>query len=455
MDPLFLSRVQFALTSAFHYIYPPLSIGLGLFLVIIEGMYLKTGDEGYLKLTKFWAKIFGLTFALGVATGLVQVFGFGSNWANYSRYVGDVFGSALGAEGVFAFFLEAGFLGVVLFGWDRVSKESHYLSTILVCLGAHFSAIWIVVANSWMQTPTGYKIIGEGAQARAVVTNFLEMALNPSSVDRLTHVILGCWITGALLVVSVSAYHILKKKHVDLAKRGLKIGLYGALAVLVLQLYSADVTARGVAKHQPAKLAAMEGVFKTNPEGEGTALTAIGYVDTKAEKVVGWKLPGLLSMLIYRNDKTPVPGLDQVPRDEWPNVQVVFQSYHLMIAAWGLMFVIAAVGAYKLKRKTIEKAPFVLWALILSVFLPHVANFTGWMTAEVGRQPWVVYKLLKTADGVSPNITGGQVAGSITMFVVIYTMLFAVFIFLLNNKIQLGPTDDDASVYRDPYLGKK
>ncbi len=293
MDVVSLSRIQFALTSGFHYIYPPLSIGLGLMLVIFEGMYLKTKKQLYKEITKFWVKIFALTFALGVATGLVQLFGFGTNWAQYSRFVGDVFGSALGAEGVFAFFLEAGFLGLMLFGWDRVSAKIHYFSTICVAAGAHFSAIWIVVANSWMQTPAGFKIIGEGTKTKAVVTDFWAMVFNPSSVDRLTHVILGCWLSGIFLLLSVTAYYYLKKQHMDFARATMKIGLCAAAVVLVLQLISADITARGVAFNQPSKLAAMEGIYQTE---KATPLTLIGWVDTENQTVKGIQIPGLLSL---------------------------------------------------------------------------------------------------------------------------------------------------------------
>ncbi|MCB1117568.1 MAG: cytochrome ubiquinol oxidase subunit I, partial [Chlamydiia bacterium] len=212
MDVLTLSRIQFGLNSTFHYIYPPMSIGIGLMLVIIEGFYIKTKKPIYKQMAKFWTKIFALTFALGVATGLVQLFAFGNNWARYSRFVGDVFGSALGAEGIFAFFLEAGFVGLMLFGWDRVKPKMHYFSTICVAAGAHFSAVWIVIANSWMQTPTGYKIVGQGLKARAVVTDFWAMVFNPSAMDRLAHVLIGCWLTGTFLIVSVSAYYIIKKR---------------------------------------------------------------------------------------------------------------------------------------------------------------------------------------------------------------------------------------------------
>ena len=223
MDVVMLSRIQFALTSGFHYIYPPLSIGIGLMLVIFEGIYLKTKSPLYKEIAKFWVKVFALTFALGVATGVVQLFGFGTNWARYSRYVGDVFGSALGAEGIFAFFLESGFLGVMLFGWERCSAKMHYFSTVCVALGAHSSAVWIVVANSWMQTPAGFKIVGEGVDAKAVVTDFWQMVLNPSSIDRLIHVVLGCWLAGIFLIMSVSAYYLLKKKHAAFSKVTMKI----------------------------------------------------------------------------------------------------------------------------------------------------------------------------------------------------------------------------------------
>jgi len=229
MDVLTLSRIQFGATIAFHYIYPPLSIGLGVLLVVMEGLWLKTSKPVYHQMARFWTKVFALTFAIGVATGIVMEFEFGTNWATYSRFVGDVFGSALAAEGIFAFFLESGFLAVLLFGWDRVGRKTHFFSTCMVCLGAHFSAIWIVVANSWMQTPVGYHIVGEGLKARAEVTNFWEVVFNPSMVDRLFHTLCGAWQDGAFLVVSVSAWYLLKRKHLDFARASLRVGLAVAL----------------------------------------------------------------------------------------------------------------------------------------------------------------------------------------------------------------------------------
>jgi len=453
MDTVILSRIQFALTSSFHYFYPPLSIGLGLMLVFFEGMYLRTNNVLYKTIAQFWMKVFGLTFALGVATGLVQLFGFGTNWARYSRFVGDVFGSALGAEGVFAFFLEAGFIGIMLFGWERVSKKMHYLATILVAIGSHFSAVWIVVANSWMQTPAGYKIVGEGSEAKAVVTDFWQMVCNPSALDRLTHVILGCWLSGAFLILSVSAYYMLKQRHGNFARICMKSGLLFAGIVLILQLISADSTARGVSVNQPIKLAAMEGVYKTAPY---TPLGIIGWVDSEQEQVHALRIPGLLSFLVYHNVDTPVRGLQEFPKDEWPNVPVLFQTYHLMIMMWGAMCLAVLAACYAWRKKKLEKAKWVLRFLVVSVVFPAFANLSGWYTAEMGRQPWVVYKLLRTKDGVSPSIVASQVATSIIMLICIYSLLFVLFLYLLNRKIQHGPDGEPGEKgaeleYRNPY----
>jgi cytochrome d ubiquinol oxidase subunit I len=449
MDALILSRIQFALNICFHYIYPPISIGLGLMLVIMEGLYLKTKDHKYKEMTNFWIKIFALTFALGVATGLVQTFAFGTNWARYSRFVGDVFGSALAAEGMFAFFLESGFLGILLFGWDRVGPKLHYFSTICVCLGAHFSAVWIVIANSWMQTPAGFHIVESSMGLRAEITNFWEMVFNPSSIDRLCHVLLGCWLTGAFFVISVAAYYILKNRHKEIANAMMSIGLIFGMVVLILQLISGDSSAKVVAKYQPEKLAAFEGIYETTPS---TAFSVVGWVDKEKEKVHAMKIPGILSFLVHGNFSTPVAGLDQFPRDEWPNVSLSFQSFHIMIITWVLMTVITVLGLYFWRKKTLHKQKGLLWAMIFSVLLPHIGQQCGWIAAEVGRQPWIVYKVLKTSDGVSKSISASQVFGSITMFVAIYILLFALFIFLLDRKIKHGPekisTRDD-QIYRD------
>ncbi len=416
----------------------------------MEGLYLKTKDHKYKEMTHFWIKIFSLTFALGVATGLVQTFAFGTNWARYSRFVGDVFGSALAAEGVFAFFLEAGFLGILLFGWDRVGPKVHYFSTICVCLGAHFSAVWIIAANSWMQTPAGFHIVDSPLGPRAEITNFWEMVFNPSFLDRLCHTILACWLTGAFFVISVAAYYLLKKKHQPIARSMMYIGLSFAMISLVLQLVSGDSSARLVARYQPAKLAAFEGIYKTAP---ATPLSLFGWVDAKQEIVHSVQIPGALSVLTYHDLQTPVTGLDKIPRNEWPNVPLCFQTYHIMIFMWLLMFLIALFGFYYWARGRLEEKRALLWAMVFSVALPHIGQQCGWISAEVGRQPWIVYKVLRTSEGVSHSIRASQVFGSITMFVIIYILLFTLFLFLLDRKIKHGPeplrSDPDDQIYSD------
>lgn len=440
MDVEILARVQFAITIMFHYIYPPLSIGLGAALVIMEGAYLRTRDVHFLQMAKFWTKIFALTFAMGVSTGIVMEFEFGTNWSTYSRYVGDVFGSALAAEGVFAFFLESGFLAILLFGWDRVGPKMHFFATLMVCLGAHFSAIWIVVANSWMQTPAGFHVVGEGLSARAEIVDFWAMVFNPSSMIRLAHTIIGAWLAGAFLVVSVSAYYLLKNKHFEFAKDSLKIGLSLGLFALVLQGITGDASAKCVVKHQPAKLAAIEAQFHTEKE---VPYALFGIVDTLNERInYALKVPYLLSYLTSGDGSGEVIGLDRFPRADWPKTAVLFQTYRLMIAMWTILLMLSLLAIFMWRRKTLFSSRKVLWALVFSVICPQIGNQVGWMTAEMGRYPWIVYDLLRISEGLSRSVTANQVLGSIIMFSVVYLMLFILFVYLLHQKITHGPSAD-------------
>jgi cytochrome d ubiquinol oxidase subunit I len=440
MDVLTLSRIQFGATIAFHYIYPPLSIGLGLMLVCMEGAWLKTKKPVYHQMARFWTKVFALTFAIGVATGIVMEFEFGTNWATYSRFVGDVFGSALAAEGIFAFFLESGFLAVLLFGWDKVGRKMHFFSTCMVCLGAHFSAVWIVVANSWMQTPTGYHIVGEGLKARAEVTDFWQVVFNPSMLDRLFHTICGAWQAGAFLVISVSAWYVLKNKFTDFARASLRISLTVALIASLLQLASGHHSAQGVGKNQPAKLAAFEGLYDTT---SNAPLTAIGYVDEKNERVVGIQIPWMLSFLAHNDFHAPVTGLHDFPPQDRPPVAWSFFFFHGMVTAGMATILISALGCFFARRRTLFKQRWLLWVLVFSVLGPQIANQFGWFAAEVGRQPWIVYGLMRTPEGLSKVVQANVVLTSLILFTFIYFLLFAVFIYLLNDKIQHGPHADD------------
>ena len=452
MDVEILSRIQFAFTITFHYIYPPLSIGLSLALILMEGMFLKTKNPIWEKLVKFWLKVFAMTFALGVATGIPMMFSLGTNWARYSRFVSDVSGSIIGAEGMFAFLVEAGFLGVLLFGWDKVSRKMHFMSTILVSVGAHFSAIWIVSFNSWMQTPAGYTLttLPDGTEV-AQVNKWSEVFFNPSNMSHITHVLLGAWLAGAFLIVSVAAYYLLKNRHKEFAMKSMKVGLVIVMVSTILQLVSADHLARKIAMHNPEKFASFEGVYKTEPY---TPAYVLGWVDKENQVVHGISVPGLLSLMTYRNAETPVRGLDQFPQDQWPMVPVVFQLYHIMIMTWVAMFIAAAIGGYHWWKKKLVMRPLFLKYLVAAVLFPPIGNIAGWYSACMGRQPYVVYKLLKTKDAFSPVISSGQVLGSLIMFVVMYLLFFVLFLVLLDKKIKNGPDHDEEELpYRDVFKG--
>ncbi|MCB2205136.1 cytochrome ubiquinol oxidase subunit I [bacterium] len=438
LDVLFLSRFQFALTIMFHYLFPPLSIGLGVVMVITEGMFLKTKNRQYEVMARFWTKIFAVVFAMGVATGIVMEFEFGTNWATYSRYVGDVFGSPLAAEGVFAFFLESGFLAVLVFGWDRVGPKMHFFSTLMVAFGSMFSAVWIVVANSWQQTPAGFHIVGEGMMARAEITDFWTMVFNPSSVDRLTHTLIGAFILGGFFVMSITAWYILHKRHMVVAKQGFTIGLAVATIASLAALVSGHHQAQTVSVTQPAKLATFEGHFKTGPAD----LWLFGIPDPDQQKVhMGIAIPGGLSFLVHGDFDADVTGLDAIPEDEHPPLQIPFQTYHLMVALGMYFIFITLLASFFRWRGTLFDKRWLLWVFVFSIIGPYIANQAGWIAAEVGRQPWIVYGLLRTSDALSKAVSAEEVLTSIILFTIIYLFLFAIWLYIMNDKIKHGPDD--------------
>ncbi|NOT73456.1 MAG: cytochrome ubiquinol oxidase subunit I [Cyclobacteriaceae bacterium] len=443
-----LSRLQFAFTVAFHYIYPPLSIGLGLMMVLMEGQYIRTGEKVYEEMARFFTKIFALTFGIGVATGIVMEFEFGTNWATYSRYVGDVFGSALAAEGIFAFALESGFLGVVLFGWNKVGRKVHFFATVMVFLGSMFSAIWIVVANSWQQTPAGYHIVGEGTNARAEITDFWAMVFNPSAVDRVLHVWIGAFLAGSFLVLSISAWYLYKKKHIEFSQRSFKIALVVAAIASLSQLFTGHRSAGIVAEYQPAKLAAMEAHFDSLAVAD---LYLFGWVNKETQKVYGLKIPKGLTFMIHQNLTTPVRGLNSfVERDRPPMINFVFQMYHIMIAIGMFLIFWSWYLIWRWWRGKLFTHQWVLIVSVWTVLLPQIANQVGWYTAETGRQPWVVYKLLRTSDALSKTVTANQVVFSLILFTVVYMLLLTLFIYMLNKKIKHGPEPHDKDIQHSP-----
>ena len=439
MDVEILARIQFAFTVAFHYIYPPLSIGIGLLIVLFESIYIRTGNKEYETLTRFWIKIFALTFGIGVATGIIMEFEFGTNWAVYSRYVGDIFGSALAAEGLFAFGLESTFLGVLLFGWNRVKPWVHLVSTIGVFLGSMFSAVWIVVANSWQQTPAGYHIVGEGLHARAEVTDFWAMVFNPSSVDRLIHTWQGAFLAGAFLVLSVHAYYLKKGRFVAISKKAFPIALGVATFFSFTQLLSGHSSADGVAVNQPAKLAAMEGHFEKNAPAD---LYLMGWVNKKDQTVTGIGIPGGLSFLVHQDFKAPIKGLNDFPEQDRPSqINAVFQFYHIMVAIGLFLIALTFYASFLWFKGKLFDTKWLLTIFSYSVLLPQIANQVGWFTAEMGRQPWVVYGQLRTSQAFSQEVSANQIVFSLVLFTLVYSLLLVLFLYSVNKKVKHGPYD--------------
>jgi cytochrome d ubiquinol oxidase subunit I len=470
MDVVLLSRIQFALTIMFHYIFPPLTIGMGIVLIYLDWKWVRTGSALYESAARFWTRIFALNFAIGVATGIVMEFEFGTNWATYSRFVGDVFGSALAAEGIFAFFLESGFLAVLVFGWDRVSPQMHFFSTCMVALGAVFSAVWIVIANSWQQTPAGHHIVpilrdgkpwvvdGE-TMMRAEIVDFWAMVFNPSTVNRLSHTLIGCFIMGAFFIMSISAWYVLKNRHLGFAKHSFRGALVLATVASLAALLTGHRQGNTVYRTQPAKLAAFEGHFET---GRGD-LSLFGLPDSEAQKLRGnISLPGILSFLLFEDTDRSVVGLDRFRPEDRPLVGIPFATYHVMIALGFFFIALTLYGSLQLWRGKLFRQRWLLWFFVFGSLGAVLANQAGWVAAEVGRQPWIVHppvewsgsdlvvdssgfveydetQGLRTTEAVSRAISAEQVLGSLIMFSLIYVLLGAVWVWVLNNKIQKGP----------------
>lgn len=474
MDVVMLSRIQFALTIMFHYLFPPLTIGLGVIIAYLEGMALWKKDDSYYQAARFWTGIFGINFAIGVATGIVMEFEFGTNWAMYSRFVGDVFGSALAAEGIFAFFLESGFLAILVYGHDKVSRGFHFFAACMVSLGSIFSSIWITIANSWQQTPAGHEIVqmtrdGEPwfidgqPVMRAEIVDFWAMVFNPSTIHRLIHVWLGCFIMGACLVLSISAWYLLKDRHNDFAKKSFSGGLFLALFSCLAMFVSGHFQAQMVYEHQPAKMAAFEGHFET---GVGN-LSLFGVPNEETETIdYDVSIPGGFSFLLHEDFNHEVIGLDKFRPEDRPPVKIPYFAYHAMIGVGVGLTLLTVVSTFWWFRGTLFDRRWLIWIFVVSIIPAIVGNEAGWVATEVGRQPWIVqaplevdesgqriedsegryiYKSevgLRTSDGVSKAVKAEQVLASIIMFGLIYFMLGCLWLFLLNRKIQAGPAED-------------
>lgn len=435
MDAVFLSRIQFALAAGFHFIFPPLTMGVGLIIFINEVVFLKTKNEMNRNISKFLVKILALVFSIGVATGIVLEFSFGTNWSNYSRIVGDIFGAPLAAEGVIAFFLESVFIGVLLFGRDRVSERIYCLSAFLVFFGSHLSGLWIIIANSWMQTPAGFAIDG----GRAVLTNFIDAAVNYSTMQRYLHTIVGAWISGSLFLAGISSFYLIKKRDLEYAKPILKLSLIIFIITSFLQFGTGHLHAVQVGKTQPVKMAAIEGLWDSK---EGAPLSVWGFpVQSQKKTYFEIGVPKLLSVMLFGDPAARVQGLNDFPEDVHPPVFIVFQVYHVMIALGSLFALMSAIGAFLIFRNRLYDTTWYLKIILFASPLPLVSNEMGWMAAEIGRQPWAVYNILRTADAASVVVPAGQILFTIIMFSILYLVLFYFFIKYLVNMIKKGPAE--------------
>lgn len=431
MDVLFLSRLQFAVATLFHFLFVPLTLGLVVLVAIMETRYVQTGDEEYKRMAKFWGKIFVINFVVGVVTGLTLEFQFGTNWAGYSKYVGDIFGSLLAIEATVAFFLESTFLGIWLFGWKRLSPKLHCLCIWLVAIGSNVSAYWILVANSWMQHPVGYVI----RNGRAELENFWVVITQKFAVLMFLHTVSAAYILAGFFVLGVSAYHILRKQNVAFFTRSFRIAALFTMIFAVAEIVIGDLHGKDMASAQPTKLAAVESVWDT-VKGAPFYMLVIPDEQNERNAVELFGIPKFLSWLALDHWDAEFKGLKEWPKEERPPVALTFWSFRIMV---GLGFLFAAVSIIAwLKRNSLEGSPWLLRLLMYMIPLPYVAASLGWIVTEVGRQPWIVYGVMKTADAVS-LIADYQVAISLAAFIVVYTLLGIACFYLVIKYARKGP----------------
>ncbi len=431
MDVVLLSRLQFAAATMFHFLFVPLTLGLSVLVAIMETKYVKTGDEIYLRMTKFWGKIFLINFALGVVTGITLEFQFGTNWSRYSEYVGDIFGSLLAIEATVAFFLESTLVGVWIFGWRKLSKKAHATVMWLIAAAGNITAIWILTANGWMQHPVGYTI----RNGRAELTDFTAVLFNKFAILEFFHMIPAAFILSAFFVMGVSAYHLLKKQNIDFFTKSFRMALVFGLIFSIFIVIEGDMHSVHVTETQPAKLAAMEAHWETTTRAP---LHLIAIPDEKNEKniIEIGSIPGLLSFLGYHDFNAEVKGLKDFPKDERPPVLISLFSFRTMVALGTLFPLLTIIGWFK--RKRLVESPGYLKVMLFAIPLPYIAIELGWVLAEVGRQPWIVYGLMKTSDAVSP-VAGSQVLISLIAFILVYGLLGAVGFYLIAKTAKEGP----------------
>ncbi len=431
MDPIFLSRLQFAAATMFHFLFVPLTLGISIIIAYMETKYAKTGDMVYLRMTKFWGKLFLINFALGVVTGITLEFQFGTNWSRYSEYVGDVFGSLLAIEASVAFFLESTFIGIWIFGWKKMSAKAHAGVMWVVAAAGNLSGIWILTANGFMQNPVGYTM----RNGRAELTDFFAVLFNYNGILQIFHVLPSALLLAAFFIMGISAYHLLKKQHVDFFMRSFKIALPVALVSSIFVAAVGDFHGVNVAKTQPAKLAAMESHWETQTRAP-IVLFAVPDEDEEKNTVEIGSLPGLLSFLGFHDFNAEVKGLRDIPKDERPPVLPVFIGFRTMVGIGTLLILLSIYGWFR--RNKLMESPLYLKLILFSIPLPYIAIEMGWIVTEVGRQPWIVYGILKTSEAVSP-IAATQVLSSLIGFIAVYGLLGAVGFYLITQYVKKGP----------------
>jgi len=433
-DALIADRWQFGFTIMFHYLFPVLTMGLGVLIAVLKTVQLLRGDERYGALARFWAKLFAITFAMGVVTGIPMEFQFGTNWARFSHFAGGVVGQTLFMEGVFAFFAESSFLGLFLFGERRVRPVLHWLSAVMVALGAVVSGFFIIATDAWMQHPVAYEMVN----GRAELTSLWGLLTNPYALWQFPHAISGSIITASMVMAGVGAYYLLSRKFEDAGRLSVKVGVISGLAFSLISLFpTGAMNGENVTKYQPIKMAAMEGLFRTQ---EGAPIAIIGMPDTERRELMDpIYLPRVLSFLAYGDFRAKVVGLDDYPADLHPPIELVYYAYHIMVGLGTMFIAVMAMAAFLLWRGTLYTSRWFLWILMLAIPFPYIANEAGWAVAEVGRQPWIVYGLQRTADATSTNVSGGMTWFTLLGFMGMYSVLGVLYLFVSARIIEAGP----------------
>ena len=435
-DALTVHRLHFAFTVTFHYIFPQLTMGLALLILILKTIALRTGDVKYNQAARFWGRIFGISFAIGVVTGIPLEFQFGTNWSEFSKAAGGVIGQTLAMEGVFSFFLESSFLGLFLFGEKRLGPRGHWASSLMMFLGSWLSGYLIVATDAWMQHPVGYSV---GADGHFQLASFWGLVLNRWALWQYSHTMLGAVQTGCFTMASVGAFYQLARQHQAAGKLFIRVAVTVGVLASLLQLYpTGDTQGKLIARYQPPTLAAMEGLFDTQP---GAPMAILGQPDMQKQRLDNpFVLPNVLSFLTYRAWAAEVKGMNEFPQQDLPdNIPLLYYSYHVMVGLGTFFIAILLIAAWKLWRGTIYASRAILWTLLLALPFPFIANTAGWITAEVGRQPWLIYGLMRTRAGYSTQVSTGNAWFTLLGFMGLYTVLGILFLFLVYREIERGP----------------